>query len=232
MKSKLLILCLCLILLLTSCKTPPEKPEATKTPIVAETPEATPTPDITSTPEPTEEPVYPTVEPGTGKYHGGIVSDEPYKYEAFDVTTHDSVAIHIKPGDSAALQFFATTSFDEVGFICPSMSDNIGSLTLKLYAWMGTYANTVKQDPLYEQKFVDFPDNSWLVLNFEPLPDGEYLLVAEDPEQDVGVWKTNPGWDAVRTWVNGEPVEGVIKNYIKYTKTPKNLYYQITDVDF
>lgn len=231
MKIKLLILFVGLVFLLTGCKAP-EKPEATKTPIVAETPDATSTPEKTPTPEPTEEPVYPTVEPGTGKYHGGIVSEDPYKYEAFDVTTHGSTAIHIRPGDSAALQFFATTSFDESGFICPSMSDNIGSLTLKLYAWMGTYAKTVEQEPLHEKTFVDFSDNSWLVLQFDPLPDGEYLLVAEDPEQDVGVWKTIPDWDAVRTWINGVPVEGVIKNYIRYTNTPKNLYYQITDVDF
>lgn len=107
MKIKLLILFVGLVFLLTGCKAP-EKPEATKTPIVAETPDATSTPEKTPTPEPTEEPVYPTVEPGTGKYHGGIVSEDPYKYEAFDVTTHDSTAIHIRPGDSAALQFFAT----------------------------------------------------------------------------------------------------------------------------
>lgn len=225
------VLTACFILLSAGCAKD-NNISVTKTPIHATLgteANATPTPTPSPTPSPTEKPVYPTVEPGTGKYHGGIKSDAPYKYEAFDVTTHDSEAIQIFEGDSVALQFFATTTFNEVAFICPNMGDAIGNLTLRLYAWAGTYDATVAQAPLHEDTFVDYIDNSWLVLKFSPLPDGEYLLVAEDPVQNVGVWKTNPGWDAVRTWVNGEPIDGVIKNYIQYTNTPNNLFYKISE---
>lgn len=212
-----------------SCTTDEDAPKGTNTPIVASTPEPTEEPVVTDTPEPTEIPVYPTIEPGTGNYHGGIESDDPYNYEAFDVTTHDSSSVQLAESDSVAIQFFATTTFDSVGFICPSMGDNIGNLTLKLYSWQGTYALTVAKEPLHQEEFADFDDNQWLKLEYEALPDGEYVLVAEDSVQDVGVWKTDEDWDGIRSFVNGVEVQGAIKNFIHYTNTPTNLFYELSD---
>ncbi len=224
----LLVLALSLLVFAVGCAEE-DKPETTKTPIVAFTPKPTEEVKQTDTPAPTEVPVYTTVEPGTGKYHGGIKSENPYIYEAFDIITQDSGAIQLMSSDSAAIQFFATTTFDMVGFICPSMGDNIGNLTLKIYSWQGTYELTVKKEPLHTKEFVDYADNQWLDMEFEALPDGEYVLVAEDSVQNVGVWKTNEDWEGVRTYVNGEVILGAIKNHIRYTNTPTNLTYKLSD---
>ena len=229
-KRMILILCLVFVLIfLVACGQGKEKEEEKKTPVIVSTPEATEVKTKEPTPEPTDVPVFTTVEPGTGLYHGGIISDDPYTYEAFDVTTHDSSAVTLVDTDTAAMQFFATTTFNEVAFICPSMGNNIGNLTLSLYAWQGSYELTVVSTPIASKEFVDYNDNSWLPLTFEAQVDGEYLLVASDPVENVGVWKTDDDFEGIRSYVNGVEVQGAIKNRIKYTNKPTNLFYKLSD---
>ena len=49
----------------------------------------------------------------------------------------------------------------EASVPAPSYSDNIGSLTIKVFAWNTDYDTTVAAEPVYTQQFVDFVSSIW-----------------------------------------------------------------------
>ncbi|MBQ1233765.1 MAG: hypothetical protein IIU63_06305 [Clostridia bacterium] len=101
----------------------------------------------------------------------------------------------------------------------PSYSDNIGNLTIKIFAWNTDYDTTVAAEPIYAQEFVDFADNSDLVCEFEEgqIPAGKYLILAcdaVDEGEGVGLWMGKPFKSAnvpeelvkyeIESWINGK----------------------------
>ena len=86
----------------------------------------------------------------------------------------------------------------------PSYSDNIGNLTIKVFAWNTDYDTTVAAEPVYSQEFVDFADNSELVC--DPVDEGG--------GEGVGLWmgKTYKGANVpeeyvkydITSWIHGK----------------------------
>lgn len=101
-------------------------------------------------------------------------------------------ALQLSPGQiqtgETRGQKFSTQSFSRLRVACPSWSNAIGNLTLKLFSWDTDYATTVAGTPIASQEFVDFEDNAWLELDFPTQPAGDYLWQLSDPVETVGVW--------------------------------------------
>ena len=107
----------------------------------------------------------------------------------------------------------------EASVLAPSYSDNIGSLTIKVFVWNTDYETTIAAEPVYSQPFVDFADNSDLVCEFEEnqIPGGRYLILVCDGVDEgagVGVWagKTYKASSLpeeyakynIESWINGK----------------------------
>ncbi len=116
----------------------------------------------------------------------------------------------------------------EASVQAPSYSDNIGSLTIKVFAWNTDYDTTVAAEPLYSQPFVDFGDNTDLICEFEEnqIPAGRILiLVCEgiDEGQGVGLWMGKPYKTAelpeeyvkygIESWINGKTSKKTIAKF-------------------
>lgn len=171
-----------------------------------------------TTEEPTtEEPTTDDGMPDLVESYVDVWNDEDTTHSAQKITAENQgigVAITIPEGGclyEAAVQ-------------APSYSDNIGNLTIKIYAWNTDYATTVAAEPVYAEEFVDFADNSTLTCEFEEgqIGAGRYLIVAcdavdagaeTDSNKGVGVWtgkpfKTNTlpeeyvKYD-IESWING-----------------------------
>ena len=78
-------------------------------------------------------------------------------------------------GTTAGLKFTATNPFYAINATCPTWADNIGNITLKLYAWSDNYTTSVAGIPLAEKTFINFNDNEKIQLSFDELPAGEYV---------------------------------------------------------
>ena len=107
----------------------------------------------------------------------------------------------------------------EVAFQAPSYSDNIGSLTLKIFAWDTDFDTTVAGEPMQSYQFVDFVDNDTLTCEYDEGAVGAgkiLILVCEgiDEGQGVGIWMGKPFKTAdlpeeyvkyeIESWLNGK----------------------------
>lgn len=102
------------------------------------------------------------------------------------------------------VQFNSDMPFREISFGAPSYNNNIGSLRVGLYAWNGSYEQTLRGVPVAQQEFVNFVDNAVLTLRMEPYADaGEYLVLIEN---------TSAAGEQVGIWTGAEPVANV-RNY-------------------
>ncbi len=116
----------------------------------------------------------------------------------------------------------------EASVQAPSYSDDIGNLTIKVFAWNTDYDTTVAGEVVYAQEFVDFADNSNLVCEFEEgqIPAGTYLILvcdAVDEGGGVGVWTGKPYKSSnmpedmvkydIQSWVNGKNNKKMIAKF-------------------
>lgn len=107
----------------------------------------------------------------------------------------------------------------EASVQAPSYSDNIGSLTIKVFAWNTDFDTTVAGEPLHSEQFVDFTDNDTLVVEYDEGVVGAgkiLILVCEgiDDGEGVGVWTGKPFKEAnmpeeyvkygIESWINGK----------------------------
>lgn len=198
--------------------------------------EATATPNGTSTLEPTEKPEpKPTVTPGQLTYAGGIASEEPPK-EQIMICDLNGTPTHFQIFEDMAIQFFPTTAFTEVSVCCPSYSDNNGTLTFALYAWMGSYEATVSGKAIQTKTFENYADNALLTLTFEEaLPDGEYLLVMSTTtgSAGVGAWCKAGSFEGQKVYFDGgipitEQTELHVELRVSYVNTPNNMYGKLS----
>lgn len=116
----------------------------------------------------------------------------------------------------------------EASVPAPSYSDNVGSLTIKIFTWNTDYATTVAAEPVFTEQFVDYADNSDLVCEFEEnqIPGGRYLILVCDGVDEgdgVGVWAGKPYKSAnmpeeyvkyeIESWVNGKANKKMIAKF-------------------
>ncbi len=117
--------------------------------------------------------------------------------------------------DTAGLKFTAASAFSGISARCPSWGNNLGDLTLSLYAWAGSYSTSVSQAPLAGQTFVDFNDNAYLALEFSSLPAGDYVWELTGARETVGVWKYTDDTASTDSYFNGAAVAGDYMSRIK-----------------
>jgi len=103
----------------------------------------------------------------------------------------DQNPVQLKEGGDIAQYLMVDAPWSEVHLNCPSWSNNVGSMTFRLYVWQGDYESTVKSQPIAEEKYVDYNDNAWLIhkANGGAYDAGEYLWVLSEPVENVGIWK-------------------------------------------
>lgn len=171
--------------------------------VTSSTPASNPTPTPTATTTPTPLTVPPT--------------------NLFDTVGGHS-AVQISGANTAGEKFTASGSFAGIDVCCPSWSNNIGNLTLKLFAWNSNYATTTAGVPIAYFEYVNFTDNAWLRLNFSIQPAGEYLWQLSNPVETVGVWKYNNSNHPNIAYFNGASTTGDYESRIYYlssvTSTP------------
>ncbi|MDP4117826.1 MAG: stalk domain-containing protein [Bacillota bacterium] len=93
---------------------------------------------------------------------------------------------------------------------CPSFSNNIGSMTMRIYNWTDDYKTTISKKPVVEKRFEDYNDNSILTIS---LPDeveltGDILLTFSDTTENVGIWKYPVGIPETAMYINGQISDG------------------------
>lgn len=107
---------------------------------------------------------------------------------AYPMEEEDVIGVHF--------HIAADATFVSIG--CPSWNDDIGDLTLSLYAFEKDYATSISKEPLYRHEFENFEDNDYLGFEFpesDPLKAGQYVFTLSDgydPEGGkVGLWTCN-----------------------------------------
>ncbi len=126
----------------------------------------------------------------------------------------------LNANSSVAAHIASEGIIESVSANCPSWSDNVGSLTMKFYAWNTDYETTLAGQALVAETFVDYEDNATLEMDLTDdfaeggLPAGEYLWILCD-----GV---DEGKSGVGIWAQGYPeedpiIKGLYKNGKEYT---------------
>lgn len=156
-----------------------------------ETPTALPTteePTEEPTEKPTEEPTTDDGEPDPVDYYVDVWETDEQTPQAI-TATHKGVGITVTIPEGGYL--------NEVSVPCPSYSDDVGTLKLKVYAWDTDFDTTIAKDPIQVDEFVDFVDNSNLIATYDEgvVGSGTFLILVCDAEDasgsGVGVWMGN-----------------------------------------
>lgn len=133
-------------------------------------------------------------------------------------------AVQISPGDDLGMRFIANASFNMINVACPSWGDNIGNLTFSLYKWDTGYETTVAGTPIATHTFVNYNDNQTLELDFDAQPAGDYVLVASNATQTVGVWEDSGDVAHSFIYSNGVESKGEFQAQIGYLTVPSVLF--------
>lgn len=129
--------------------------------------------------------------------------------------TSEHYAALIEKGHEFALQFNALCSFSSIKYVCPVMGAHGGSLVLSLYNFDVGYEKTLGNAPLASVR-CDLADGTDMYFNFDPLPAGEYLLVAHDGTRAVGFCGLIDSFGGAQLYMNGVPCDGSMEAYIGF----------------
>lgn len=198
--------------------------EPTEAPTQVPTQAPTEVPEPTETPEPTEKP----------DYSGGIVKDKASRYEFFGRKGQEA---YCGTGHRLAVQFYATSTFNKIGFHSPTWTATTGYyVDYELYAWDKDYETTVFDNaPIAEAHYENFTDGAMCEMKVDDLPSGEYVLLAlygsTENMHNGGVWYDN---DVERedqiSYLDDEVwYDRAIWLEIKYVNTPANKYGPLSD---
>ncbi len=126
-------------------------------------------------------------------------------------------------------RFGAGGAFDRVTLSCPSWSDDVGSLTISLYPWRGSWDETLAGEYGARETFINYRDNADLSLcgDFGP---GEYLIVLSDGKDGVGVWGFSASATGTCLYQNGVETEGVFTMTVHYTAPTPVLFHPVESV--
>lgn len=172
----------------------------------------------------------PTVEPGKGTHSGGIKDENT----GIDVNLQSSDGTDtIHKANSLAVQFYATTSFTS---ITKSLYTSSGTLTITIYKWLGSYEATIGSGKQIaaQQKFDDISANGKrIVMTFDPLPDGEYVIYVSDPVEGGvvgGTAKTDATSFSTHSYKDDVYWENAAISFlVHYTNTPNTLLGPVQD---
>lgn len=148
---------------------------------------------------------------------------DSYEYIA-TYTDGNRSPIDLKNGTSSVAAHFVVKEgfLESVSANCPSWSDDVGNLTMKIYKWDTDYETTIASEPVATETFVDYEDNSTLSIELATedrrgLEAGEYLWFLGDGEDSsgsgVGIWASAFPEDE-------EAILGLYKNGKEYTSGP------------
>jgi len=149
-------------------------------------------------------------------YRPALFEDLWFKWKGKPIIMPYPEILNAKRGDTAGMKFEATLPFSAIDVACPSWSNNIGNLTLRLFKWNLFYNVSVVGTPIAEKTFVNFLDNERLDLSFSVQQPGEYLWQLSDATEIVGVWKYNDSVDSATSYFNGQFVAGNYESRIRY----------------
>jgi len=125
----------------------------------------------------------------------------------------------VSQGDgSAAMKFAATSPFYAINTSCPSWGNSIGNITLTLYQWNTSYAQSISGIPIATKTFLNFADNDKNILTFPQQGSGEYIWVLSNGTEQVGVWKWTDSSDPVTSYYSGVQVSGSYESEISYNR--------------
>ena len=136
--------------------------------------------------------------------------------DLFEVNKEDHSAMQIAGKATVGMKFAAESPFVAIDVSCPSWSNDIGSLTLSIYAWKNTYQESIGAKPIASETFVDFPDNAWLKLEVDSLQEGDYLWVLGDGKEQVGIWKYPKSLHPATSFSNGKETKGDYQSRVFY----------------
>lgn len=132
-----------------------------------------------------------------------VVTEAPKRDKIVYVSTFtedgNRTPISLLAKDSSVAAHIASEGIlESVSANCPSWSDDVGSLTMKFYAWNTDYATTIAGECLVAETFIDYADNATLEMDLTDdfaeggLPAGEYLWVlcdgVDEGNSGVGIW--------------------------------------------
>ena len=198
----------------------------TTTPFTGEFPEVTPAP---ATPEPTEAP-EPTAVPD---YSGGIKREN--RKTTVSLFGSGSQKPFCGTGHSIGVQFYATTEFNAVGFKSPTWKATENYyVDYALYKWDTDYYESIAGSPVAEGYFENWQDGVAVYLKFDPLPAGEYVLVAlygsNETMCNSGGWYMEAEHPSQRSYLDDEVwYDASVCCELVYIHTPNNKYGPLSD---
>jgi len=127
--------------------------------------------------------------------------------------------IKAQAGNTAGMKFTSSSTFNAVNVTCPSWTNSIGNLTLKLYNWNTNYNTSISGSPIASKTFENYDDNSKLTLNFDAQVQGDYVWELSGASEVVGVWKwTESNSSSVQSYFDGKSVSGNYESEIFYVQ--------------
>ena len=195
----------------------------TTTPLASNEPDSTPTPEPTATPEPTP----------AQDYSGGIKKEN--RKTTVSLFGDGNMLPFCGTGHTIAVQFYATTEFSAVGFKSPTWKSTENYyVDYFLYKWDTDYIDTTNGKPVAEGFFENWQDGITVSLKFDPLPAGEYVLVALygslESMSNSGVWYKDQEHVSQRSYLDDEIwYDAAVCCEIVYIHTPNNKYGPLSD---
>ena len=102
------------------------------------------------------------------------IKDEAVTYNFEDDANGDTrTAYPVQKKTKYGMRFFATATFDAIEASYPSYADNVGSITVSLYKWLGNFEDTIDSEAVCSEKYVDFADCETIKMSFDEQERGD-----------------------------------------------------------
>ena len=152
------------------------------------------------------------------------IKDEAVTYNFEDDANGDTrTAYPVQKKTKYGMRFFATATFDAIEASYPSYADNVGSITVSLYKWLGNFEDTIDSEAVCSEKYVDFADCETIKMSFEEQERGEYLWLLSEGLDGVGIWIFTEASDGTLIYDDGVESKGCFQGSIHYTYTPREM---------
>lgn len=111
---------------------------------------------------------------------------------------------------SAGMRLNVNAAFSGVEFDLATYTANDLMINMSVYAWKGSYAATVSQDPLVDQRIL-LIDNAMQGITFDKLPAGDYLFLVHSASKSpaVYVYSEVTGFEGY-VYKDGFPASGTV----------------------